>query len=128
MMDPSDMMAPKKMIKQMLVFNKTAYENSFKGFALLQEQTEKMTKTMIDQATWLPDEGKKALDSMATAYKSAFDNFKKMMDDYFKKAEEYLSESPETVVTKTKAATAETPKPVAKKKAAAARKTSQAAK
>ncbi len=92
MMDPTTMMAPKKMLKQMLTFNKTAFENSLKGITMLQEQNEKMTKTMIDQATWLPDEGKKAIDSMATAYKSAFDNFKTTIDNYFKKAEEYLSE------------------------------------
>jgi hypothetical protein len=92
MMDFTSMMAPKKMIKQMTEFNKTAYENSFKGIALFQEQAEKMTKTMIDQATWLPDESKNALESWATAYKSAYDNFKTMMDESFKKAEEYLSD------------------------------------
>ena len=76
MMDLTNMMAPKKMIKQMVEFNKTTYENSFKGIALLQQQTERMTKTMVDQATWLPDEGKKALDSLSDVYKSAYDNFK----------------------------------------------------
>jgi hypothetical protein len=91
MMDPANMMAPKKMLKQMVAFNKTIFENSLKGIALLQEQNEKMAKVMIDQATWLPDEGKKALDSWAAAYKSVFDNFKTMMDDNFKKAEEFLS-------------------------------------
>ncbi len=80
------------MFRPMVEFNKTAYENSLKGITMLQEQNEKMTKTMIDQATWLPDEGKKALDSMAEFYKSAFDNFKTIMDDNFKKAEKYLSE------------------------------------
>jgi polyhydroxyalkanoate synthesis regulator phasin len=92
MMDPTTMMAPQKMFKQMLTFNKTAFENSLKGITMLQEQNDKMAKTMIDQATWLPEEGKKALDNMSTAYKSAFDNFKTAMDDYFKKAEEYISE------------------------------------
>jgi len=91
MMDLTNMMAPKKMIKQMVEFNKTTYENSFKGIALLQQQTERMTKTMVDQATWLPDEGKKALDSLSDVYKSAYDNFKTMMDDNFKKVEAYLS-------------------------------------
>ncbi len=91
MMNPTGMIDPKNMLKQMVTFNKTAFDNSLKGIAMLQEQTDQITKTMVDQATWLPDEGKKALDSMATAYKSAFDNFKTTMDDYFKKAEEYLS-------------------------------------
>ena len=91
MMDPASMMDPKKMLKQMVAFNKTTFENSLKSIALVQEQTDQMTKAMVDQAAWLPDEGKKALDSLATAKKNAFDNFKTTMDDYFKKAEEFLS-------------------------------------
>lgn len=91
MMDPTSMMDPKKMLKQMVEFNKSAFENSFKGIALLQEQAEQMAKTMRDQATWLPDEGKKAIDGWAAAYKSTYGNFKKIMDDNFKKVEEYLS-------------------------------------
>jgi hypothetical protein len=119
-MDPKGMMAPKKMLKQMVGFNKTVFENSFKGIAMFQEQIEKITKTMIDKATWLPDEGKKALDGWSETYKSAYDSFKTAVDDNFKKLDEYLSESPEPVVTETKAAPAEPPKPVAKKKAAPA--------
>ena len=64
MMDLTNMMAPKKMIKQMVEFNKTTYENSFKGIALLQQQTERMTKTMVDQATWLRMKARRRL----TAY------------------------------------------------------------
>jgi hypothetical protein len=87
-----------------------------------------MTKAMIDNATWLPDEGKKALDGWSETYKSAYDSFKTAMDDNFRKVDEYLSDSPEPVPTETKAALADPPKPVAKKKVALAKKTSPAAK
>jgi hypothetical protein len=91
MMDFTNMMAPKKMIKQMVEFNKATFENSFKGIALFQEQVEQMSKTMLDQATWIPDEGKKTIDGMVDAYKSNIDSFKTIIDDNFKKVDEYLS-------------------------------------
>ncbi len=91
MMDPKGMAAPKKMIKQMVEFNKTTFENSFKGIAMFQEQIEKMTKAMVEKATWLPEESKKALDAWAETYKSAYDSFKTAVDDNFKKVDEYLS-------------------------------------
>jgi hypothetical protein len=91
MMDPKGMMDPKKMIKQMVDFNKAVFENSFKGIAMFQEQIEKITKAMVDQATWLPEESKKALDGLAVAYKSNYDNFKTTVDDSFKKVDEYFS-------------------------------------
>lgn len=84
------MMDHKSMIKQMLDFNKAAFDSSFKGIVMLQEQTEKMAKSMRDQATWLPEEGKKAIDEWAEAYKSNRDGLKTIIDDNFKKAETYL--------------------------------------
>ncbi len=127
MMDPKVMMTPKRIIKQMVGFNKTVFENSFKGIAMFQEQIDKLNKAMVDKATWLPEESKKAFDGWAETYKSAYDSFKKAVDDNFKKVDKYLSESPEPVVTETKAAPVEPPKPVAKKKAEPAQETSQAA-
>lgn len=85
------MINPKSMIKQMLEFNKAAFDNSFRGLVLLQDQTEQVAKTLRDQATWLPEEGKKAIDDWFDAYKSGCDNLKTMVDDNFKKVEAFLS-------------------------------------
>jgi hypothetical protein len=53
------MMQPKDMLKQMIDFNKAAYENAFKNMNMLQEQMEKVINTYIDQTAGMSDEGKK---------------------------------------------------------------------
>jgi len=44
-----------------------------------------MTQKMIDQATWLPEEGKKAIDEWLATYKKGREDFKKLVDDAFGK-------------------------------------------
>lgn len=85
------MMNQKTIIKQMLDFNKAAFDSSFRGIVLLQEQAEHIANTLRDQATWLPEEGKKAINDWVEAYKTGRDDFKKTMDDNYKKVETYLS-------------------------------------
>ena len=51
----------------------------------IQKQTENMTQKMIDQATWLPEEGKKAIDEWLATYKKGREDFKKLVDDAFGK-------------------------------------------
>ncbi len=82
----------KEMLKQMIEFNKTMFfDNAIKTMKLSQEQGEKMLNTVLDQATWLPAEGKKAVAEWLKAYKKGVDEFKSSVDDQYKKVEEYLS-------------------------------------
>ena len=81
------------MFKQMINFNKTAIDNSFNAMVNLQEQTETMVNTFLEQATWLPDEGKKVTIDWIKAYKKACEDFKKTIDDNFKKVEDFFSAS-----------------------------------
>jgi hypothetical protein len=53
------MFDPNQMLKQMLDFNKTAFDNSFKAMLTIGEQNEKMVNTFLTQATGVPEEGKK---------------------------------------------------------------------
>jgi hypothetical protein len=89
--EEKEMMDQKTLLKQMLDFNKTAFDSSFKGIVMLQEQAEQIAKSMRDQATWLPEEGKKAIDEWVGTYKSHRDDFKTTMDDNFKKMETYIA-------------------------------------
>jgi hypothetical protein len=79
-----------KMAKQMMDFYKTTFDNSFNAMVMLQEQSEKMVNTFMDQATWLPEEGKGTLKEWASTYKKAREDFKKSVDEGFKKVEEYF--------------------------------------
>ncbi len=80
-----------KIFKQMMDFNKAAFENSFKMMEMIQEQTEKMASTTLEQANWLPAEGKKAISDWIGAYKNGFETFKKGADENFKKVESFVS-------------------------------------
>jgi hypothetical protein len=81
------------MFKQMITFNKTAFDNSFNALVTLQEQTEKMVNAFLDQATWLPEEGKKVTLDWIKAYKKGCEDFKKVVDENFKRVEDFMATS-----------------------------------
>jgi hypothetical protein len=82
-----------QMFKQMITFNKTAFDNSFNALVTLQEQTEKMVNTFLDQATWLPEEGKKVTLDWIQAYKKGCEDFKTVVDENFKRVEDFIASS-----------------------------------
>ena len=83
-------MDQKEILKQMVAFNKTAFDNSFKTMVMLQEQNEAMVNTFLGQATWLPEEGKKVIDDWVKTYRKGRDDFKKVVDESFKKVEDFF--------------------------------------
>jgi len=84
-------MDPKQILKQMIQFNKAAFNNTFDAVTVLQEQTEKLIATYLDQAPFLPTEGKKAITDWMKAYKKGRIEFKTAMDDNLKKIEEFFT-------------------------------------
>jgi polyhydroxyalkanoate synthesis regulator phasin len=84
-------MDQKQLFKQMFDFNKATFDNTFNAMVMLQEQTEKMANSMLDQATWLPQEGRKVISDWIDAYKKGRETYKKMVDDGFQKVQEYFS-------------------------------------
>jgi hypothetical protein len=80
----------KVILKQFIQFNKTAFDNAFKAMNMAQEQGEKMLNALLDQATWIPEEGKKTITEWVKGYKKGVDDFKKTVDDQYKKVEEYF--------------------------------------
>ena len=83
-------MDQKKLFKQMLDFNKSAFENSFNAMVMLQEQAERAANTILDQATWLPEDGRKAIKQWADSYKKGRDDFKKLIDENYSRVETYF--------------------------------------
>ena len=80
-------MDQKQMLKQMLEFNQTTFNNAFNTMTLLQDQLERVGKTMLDQATWLPAEGRQVIEDGTETYKSACQTFKQKIDDSYKQVE-----------------------------------------
>ena len=82
-----------QIFKQMIDFNKATFDNSFSAMVMVQGQMEKTVSTILDQATWLPEEGKKAIEEWANACKKGAEDFKKAVDDNFKKVEDFFASS-----------------------------------
>ena len=83
-------MDQKQIARQMVQFNKTAFDNSFKAMSMVLEQNEKMVNALLEQAV-LPEDGKKAIKEWMTTYKSGCDDFKKVVDESYAKVEAYFS-------------------------------------
>lgn len=86
-------MDPKQIAKQMIVFNKTAFDNNLRAMQALQEQTERLVNKFWDKSPMFPEEGKKLISDWMTAYKKGCEDFKSVVDDNFKKVEDFFEET-----------------------------------
>ena len=77
--------------KQMLDFNKMAFEKSFSAMVVMQDQAEKMFSMWMDQNKWFPEEGKKSMVELVKTYKKGCDDFKVKVEDGYEKIEGYLA-------------------------------------
>jgi hypothetical protein len=84
-------MEPKQIAKQMIDFNKTAFDNSFEAMAVMQDQTEKMVNSFIEQNALIPEEGKKAVSDWIKSYKKGRNDLKVAADESFKKVESFFA-------------------------------------
>jgi hypothetical protein len=85
-------MEPKQMLREMIEFNRTAFDNTFEAITKLQEQMEKMTNSFMDQTSGVPKECKKALEDWISTYKKGREGFKKNVDDQFEKVLDTIQE------------------------------------
>ncbi|MGD2099764.1 MAG: hypothetical protein PVG35_19465 [Desulfobacterales bacterium] len=88
-------MDQKQIARQMIQFNKTAFDNSFNAMTMVYEQNEKMVTTFLQQATWMPEEGRKAIENWMQSYKKGCEDFKKMADENYQKVEAFFAGSGE---------------------------------
>ena len=86
-------MEPLKMAKQMIDFQKATFDNTFEAMVLLQDQTERMAATFMEQATFFPEEGKKMVRDWVQTFKKGREEFKKAVDESFAKVEAYFTQT-----------------------------------
>jgi len=84
-------MDPKQIAKQMIQFSKTAFDNTFNAMSVMQEQTEKMIGTYLEQAPMIPAEGKKAIADWMKSYKKGREEFKAAVEGNYKKVEDFFA-------------------------------------
>lgn len=69
-------MDPKLIAKQMIVFNKTAFDNNFRAMQALQEQTERLVNKFWEKTPMFPEEEKRRSATGWTPIKKAATNSK----------------------------------------------------
>ena len=67
----------RQIAKQMVFFNKVAFENSFNAMIPVYDQREKLAETVLSQATWMPAAGKKAIQDWISTYRAGWYDQKK---------------------------------------------------
>ena len=83
-------MDQKQIFKQMVDFNKGAFNNAFNAMVMVQDQNETLANAMLSQATGMPEEGKKAVQEWVDTFKKGREEYKKTVDEAFKKVEGFL--------------------------------------
>lgn len=81
----------KQVLNQVIKFNKTIFDNAFNAMQMAQGQGEKIITSLLDQATWLPEEGRKTIAEWVASYQKGFADFKTAVDEQYKKVEDYLA-------------------------------------
>ena len=80
-------------LKQMVQFNKTAFNQGYDAMEMLWKQNEKMTHSLLDQAAWIPEEGKKTVNEWMRLFKKGCDDFKKTADQNYDTIEKLFAGS-----------------------------------
>jgi hypothetical protein len=84
-------MDQKQIIKQMVEFNQSAFDNAFDAIVTIQDQTEQIAGKMMDQADWMPAEGRKVIDNWVDVFKTSRTNFKVQVDANYKQIEKLFT-------------------------------------
>lgn len=85
-------MEHKKLMKQLIKYNRTSFNNMYSTMVMLQEQAEKMTDTLLDHPYLLPEEGKKVIKEWAKIFKDQRIEYKKTVDENFEKLDDFFND------------------------------------
>lgn len=83
-------MDQKTLMKQLLEFNKTSFNNTYNTMIMMQEQAERMSSTLIEHPTLLTDEGKNTIRDWVKIFKTKRDEYQDIVNSNFKKIEEFI--------------------------------------
>jgi hypothetical protein len=79
------------MAKQLMDFQKTTFDNTYKAVVMVQDQSEKVANTLIEQANWLPEEGRQVIGQWSEMYKKGRNDLKSAVDENYGRLAEMLS-------------------------------------
>jgi hypothetical protein len=107
--------------KQALDFQKGVFASWYGAMSILQDQAASAVDTMLNQASWIPDEGRQVISSWVSTCKNERDRYKVYMEESFSGLEKFLAQDTKAAPARINmpAAEAKTAEPVIKSKAAA---------
>jgi len=79
-----------KLIKQALDFNKNAFNNTFNTLVTLQDHTEKIYNAALENANWIPKEGKNTIGEWIESCKKGRESYKNAVLTGFQQLEGIL--------------------------------------
>lgn len=79
------------MLKQMIDYHQMTFNSVFNTTAMLQDQFEHAAVSVLDQAAWIPEDGREALAGWMGAVKAGRDHYKQYMDATYRKAHDYIA-------------------------------------
>ena len=79
-------------LKQMIQFNKTAFDNTFNALEMARQQNEELILEFLDKSPQTPAEGKKAIKDWLSACKKSTKELKSQMDKAYDQVEEFLDQ------------------------------------
>lgn len=79
-----------KLATNVVEFQKTTFDNGIDALGRLQKRSDQMIKRMVKEASWMPGEGKEAVEEWVTTMEKARADFKKATDKSFELLLKYL--------------------------------------
>ncbi len=83
-------MDAKQTAKQLMEFNKKAFDNFYTTVTNLQDETESIVSRFMEKSAWMTPEGKKIFNQMTESYRKGRSDFKAMADENYRKVSEYF--------------------------------------
>lgn len=77
--------------KQVIDFQKMSFANWYNAVAMVQDQTTSAMDVVLDQSTWVPEDGRKAVQGWLSACQEERDRFKAYIDGSFTSVEKYMA-------------------------------------
>ena len=88
--------------KQVVDFQKTSFTSWYDAVVLMQDQATSAMDTMLDQSTWIPEEGRQAIQGWINVCQSERDRLKTYIDDGFSGIEKQFVTVKKAAPSKTK--------------------------
>lgn len=86
-------MAESKIAKQVIDFQKMSFDNWYGAMSLMQDQAVSTMDIMLNQAGWMPEDGREAITGWVSMCREERMRFKSFVDKGFSGIEKYFSET-----------------------------------